>query len=480
MVATAAEQELKLSIKHELIRRGIFCEWLLHPEQKEVYHLTVELREQGETDPIVGAWSRKGGKTFTSMAIAFEFCNKIPNFQVFAFAPKKDQINRFLTPIAKELTALFPKDKQPTRKYSKWEFPNGSVIELLGADYQDGDTARGAFADMIIIDEAGFLTVSLEYLYKSIVLPMIQHTNGQVIILSTMPKSRDHEYIKYLEAAIEEKRGFKKNIYQLTQYNTNPKKIERIIKACGGKDSHAFRREYMCEAITDPEFQIIPEFDINLHAKTIDDLPTRPTHYQSYTVIDFGFKHYTGVIFGYYNFEEGMVIAERELLMRGKSTKELADAIKKNEEELWGDHIRATGVKPYRIGDNNSQLCHDLSKDHNLTVMAVKKKSLQAMVGALRANINTRYNISPDCVKLRNQLENGIWNDDRTKFEETGDGGHSDLIAALIYLNLSVKWHKNPFPATYLNPLHFLTKNGNKRGGDNHDAKVLFKPRRFK
>ena len=49
-------------------------------------------------------------------------------------------------------------------------FPNGSILTIAGTDGNNADNLRGAYAHLVIADEAGFMD-DLDYVIKSVLLP---------------------------------------------------------------------------------------------------------------------------------------------------------------------------------------------------------------------------------------------------------------------------------------------------------------------
>ena len=452
-----------LSTLRELIRRGIFCKVHLYPEQLEVYDKYNEAKDKNDYNLIMATFCRKSGKTYTTVSIAFEECIKNPGFSVFCIAPTREQIKLFIVPVVNEVLDFFPPDLRPQKIYNKWIFPNGSTFEVFGADYKDGDGLRGPKADLVIIDEAGFMKVDLEYFILSVVNPIIELKNGKIFMVSTPPKSIAHKYYNYAMQAEKEGRHIKRTIYEVTNYKDNPKKIEKIAKQSGGVDSIHFRREYLCEFITDPSARIIPEYNDSYHPSEEKYMPARPEKIQPYMCIDFGFKHNTGIIFGYFHPVLGKGVIEDELWLKGKSTGEIARLIKEKEYELYGDFLKKhPEIRMRRFGDNNHQLCYDLTKDHGVAIAPIRKISLDATVSSLRNRINSHYVIGHKCKALKFQLLNGIWDENRKKFEESAAMekdheeedmiGHNDNIAALMYLNRYIDWRQDLGTIKPINP----------------------------
>ena len=72
--------------------------------------------------------------------------------------------------------------------------PGGGTIEFLSLD--DPDNARGKTADLIIIDEAGFVP---EWAWYSVLRPMIADTGGKALIMGT-PKGRNWFWREHIAA----------------------------------------------------------------------------------------------------------------------------------------------------------------------------------------------------------------------------------------------------------------------------------------
>ena len=57
-----------------------------------------------------------------------------------------------------------------------------------------------------------------------------------------------------------------------------------------------------------------------------------------------------------------------------------------------------------------------------------------------------KIQIDPRCRQLVSQMKSAIWNRTRKGFERNSDG-HSDLVAALVYLVRLAPVRENPYPA---------------------------------
>jgi phage FluMu gp28-like protein len=167
---------------------------------------------------------------------------------------------------------------------TKVRFANGSEIVALPCG-RDGSTLRGYTADMVILDECGFIP---RVVIDSVIRPtMITRPNARLIMIST-PWMRDHPFY---EAMNKPELGFKTYTWPTSMNPKIPKeKLELERRTIGEYD---FNREYNA-LFLDDEFCYLPS---NLVLSCTDDYqlnsdPTQGVRYDGIYVIgtDFG-KH---------------------------------------------------------------------------------------------------------------------------------------------------------------------------------------------
>jgi hypothetical protein len=421
--------------------------WKLDSTQQELVRSYVDSKQ---LDIIVWACSRRLGKTHTLVTLAIETCLKKKGAIVKFVAPELKQIRSVVRPIFREILEDCPKHLRP--KFSTmdniYKFPNGSEIQLAGADGGNADSIRGGKADLCIIDEAGFVD-ELHYVVRSILLPTISTTRGRMILASTPPISPSHDFVDYME-----KENFR-NAFILKTVFDNPRlekdQLDAIIKQYGGMEDAEFQREYMCRIIKDQTRAIIPEFTADNKSKIVKDV-TRPVFFDSYEAMDIGGKDLTVVLFGYYDFQNDKVVIEDEIVIKGveMTTEILANEIKLKEAALWTNELGVQQAPYLRVSDNNNLiLLNDLrNPPHNINFIPTSKENLRGTINQVRIMIKSeKLVIHPRCTTLISHLENGVWNKQRTKFDQSGQFGHYDAIAALIYFVRNVNFNKNPYPA---------------------------------
>lgn len=440
-------------IQKELAYRGNL-NWLRHGGQKKLHKAFNDRPKQ----LFVANVARQFGKTYDWCLLCHETGIQKPNARIKYGAPFLRDLEEFIIPTFNAISLKLPKGVVPKRNKSgnKFVFPNGSEILLVGLD-TNPDKMRGTTNDLMVFDEAGF-TSDLDYIYNSVVIPSTTHRpDCPVVISSTPPLSPAHEFVNFCQRA--EKEG----CYGVFTIYDNPmltqKDIDRLAEACGGYDSTTFRREFLCEIITDLSVQIIPEWD----GKYVREVE-RDKYYQfyhRYTSMDIGVRHLTAGQLGYYDFRKGQLVIEDEWQLHGAevTTKNINEAVYRKEFELWGGV-----VAPYkRISDNNNLiLLQDLSSMHNMYFIATSKDTIEAMVNEVRLFIQAgKLIIHPRCKMTIGCLKYGVWDEkkaSRNVFAESKVYGHFDHLAALIYLIRNLDVSSNPVPKDFgIDPAtHFI------------------------
>ncbi len=430
----------KKQISDEYWRRGNLS-YLWHEGQKLInLAFTTALHQL-----FVCNVSRQFGKSYWAICIALMKAMSGRNLQIrYGTAFHKDLLT-FIIPAFTKILSHCPAHLRPKylRSGSKFVFPNGSEIHLVGLD-QNPDSLRGNTLDLIIIDEAAFVD-KLEYLYESVIIPATTHRpDCRIIMISTPPRSPTHVFVDFCLRAQRDGGYVVLNIYQnpmLTQATIN-----RLMKESGGEDSTTWKREYLCQFVADAALVIIPEWsDANISAAQEDPLVI---HYQRYVGMDLGTVDLTAAVFGYYDFMNATLYLEDELSMSGPqmTTDKLAAVLKDKEKELW------KGAKVFRrVADNNNPLLlNDLHLLHQLHFNPTSKDNLHAMINDLRVAVRAgRIKIHPRCQMTIQCLKHGIWNEKRTEFARSKALFHLDHLAALMYLWRNVDVVTNPIPPMY-------------------------------
>lgn len=437
----------------ELWRRGNLI-WLLDKNQKELYKLFHESEHQTQTWLL----ARRSGKTRTLCVLALEMCLRNPKAIVKFLSPTRLQVQTNIRPLIRELLETCPTELKPEFKTQDfiYYFPNGAEIQLAGSENKNVDKLRGGSSHIAIIDEAQDVS-DLDYAIKSVLLPTTLTTNGKVIMAGTPPKNMDHDFIGYIEDAIEQGILIKKTIYDNPRLT--PEQIEKIVAAYPLREkSIEFRREFMCELIKDESIAVIPEFTDELKAAIIKEWP-RPPYFDSYVTMDLGAIDLTAVVFGYYDFRSHKIIIEDELeadfSKKDMNIGKLTDLILAKEAALWTNPLTNEVKKPYmRTSDINLIVTQEIAvkSQNRIFFTPTKKDDKEAAINNMRALLGSgKIIINPRCKHLIRHLDNVKWASAKNKqtFGRSPDNGHYDFVDALIYFTRVVHYGKNPYPANY-------------------------------
>lgn len=405
--------------------------------------------------------SRRIGKTFLMLLDAFETGLQEMNARLPFAAPTQKQMKKIILPIAKEITLDAPTALRPIWKASDqhYIFPKtASELPISGCSNGHEENLRGTSAKKAYVDEAQSFKNNLIYVVKDILMPQLLTTNGSMVISGTSPKTPVHDFVKLIQEAK------LKGSYLTLPINAAgyPEDIiQRFMEEAGGDRSTTWRREYLCELVTDEESAIIPEWKAEF-----EYVPPRDEYLQFYVKhegMDIGGRRdRTVVLFGWYDFRRATLFIDQELGIAPKdmTTQAIADGVKRVEVDIFGEYpLKSIGPgSASRIADNNNEiLLRDLATLHKLSFAPTSKDTKEAMVNELRLWVKAgRVVVHPRCKETIGCLRYGIWNDKRNAFErfpEESDAhqllGHFDALDALIYMVRNVNTHANPIPQDY-------------------------------
>lgn len=431
-----------------------------------------EIKNGNEKLHVVNV-SRQFGKTFLEAVMACEIARKKNRARIKIATAFLSDLEEFVLPAFDAVLADCPPSLRP--KYngqkSKYIFPQtGAEIKLVGLDRKP-DGLRGSVVDLIMLDEAGYLS-DLDYQYKSVIVPSTTHRpDAKIIFFSTPPESLDHPFAIYCD-----QQKMSGNYSHATIYD-NPmltkKQIDDIIKIYGGADSIEFRREYLAELIVDKNKAIVPEWNDSFIQEMKSDDFTQ--YYHRYTAMDLGVRDFTAFLFGYYNFSTGQLFIQDEMQLHGEEvrTDNIKNVVVEKEKEHFGE------TKPrLRISDNNNlMLLQDLVSGHGLSFSPTSKDHLHAMVNELRVWVQRgRLIVHPRCKMLIGNLNNALWNNNRDAFTRSKIYKHWDHLATLIYMVRNIDQQTNPIPALYgMNRnSHFIKDGFENRNNNFADLKKAF------
>lgn len=440
----------------------------------EVGRLRYKLREHQETlHAFISDWrgdearkvvkcARRFGKSFGLCLYATEFALRNPGCQIRFAAPTEKALRKIVRPNMRVILSDCPEHLRPrwNTQDSCYVFPNGSEWHLAGTDKDNVEKLRGTGTDLAIIDEAGFHD-DLEYVVDDVLTPQLLDNGGRLVMISTPPRSPAHPFAaRFCPEAAAEESLFVRTIRDNT--HLKPHEVERYVKALGGWDSLATRRELLCEDVIDEESAVVPEF--NAHEAAIVQEPQVPTHFYPLVAMDVGFADWHAILFGFWDFLAAKLVVQDEVFLRRARTDEIAAAILAKEAELWPWAARelkrddASGLYDFepwrtdrlatlRFSDVDLRLIRDLDEIHGLKFAPTAKDDREAQINELRMFVKAeRIVIAPRCKMLIRHLKTATWNKARTDFERTKADGHFDGVPAIVYKLRNAPRAKNPFP----------------------------------
>jgi hypothetical protein len=401
--------------------------------------------------------SRRIGKTVFILESIFEVALRTPKGQARYAAPTKIMVENIINPTIDEIFLPdCPSDMRPVWKAQKgiWLFPNGFTLHIAGVNDGHADDLRGPWANIVAIDEAGFVN-DLGYVMKDVLMPQLLTTRGRMLVASSPAKTPAHQFTDVCLEAEAASAYIHATIYDALEGGhpaLTPEVIEEFAEEVGGKDTTTWQREYLARRVVDAESAIIPEFT-DLEAQLVEDFDrvdedgkTKfPEHYACYVVGDNGFVDIAFWLFIVHDFKRDLLLVQDEHVFQHATSADMRPVLLAKEHELW-----KTKVPEFRLADATAQTLaefvrHDLEEPY--PVGKAPNDDLDATVNGLRvATKRLKYRVHPRCRRLRLHLRNGIWNDAHTKFKRVPGYGHFDGIAALMYAERCIPRDINPYP----------------------------------
>ena len=427
----------------ELWYRGELS-WLLRKDQRIIY----DLIRRADGLKFCLYCSRRWGKSFTCILMAFEDAIRGGGWLLGFVAPTQLSLKRVYEPIVHQILKTCPSELKPkwNRDLGAYVFGNRSMLFMSGTDNKRYEGLRGMNLHRCYFDEPGSMS-DLSVIDSSIITPQTLTTKNDrqgvgVIFLGTPSATPAHDYFFIKERCKSDGNFVIKTIRD--NPTLDDATIEEYIEEAGGIESTACRREYFCEDVVDSENAVLPEFTDAKRDTLVQDFE-RPDSFQLYGALDPAFNDYTGYLLGYYDFKEGVYKVEAEAWFNKSGTKDIAASIKMLESRYFPNN------RVYcRVSDVEPILIYDLASEHQLEFVQTRKDNKQAQVNKVRTLISDdRLLIHPRCKNLIRQMRTAIWNVTRTKYERIESEGHFDLIDALVYLVRNVDEFENPYQASH-------------------------------
>ena len=445
---------------HDALWRRGELRWKLRPYQQEFYDAVWSFLRNPNPASLKFFIDnhRRYGKSFVFFLIAVEVglgksCREWPvvNRVIRLAAPTMLDLEEIYHPMSDDLFDDCPDDIRPEWKQTKgrghYLFPSTNAkVYLFGVDAKHYKKGRGKKCHLALVDEAGACDPGcaggIDHVVNSILMPQTFSIGGRLVMATTPPETPGHPSHSLKTQCQSAGTYFKRTLDQNRAF-FGESVVSDYERECGGRDTTAFRREYLCEWIVDAERAVVPEFEY--HAEAIVAPVPPPTYEQPTVAIDVGFEDLTAVLFGYWSFQTARLHIQAEVTIKRGRTDQVAEAIAAKERDLWGSNPNL--ATPCRWSDTDLRLIADLGELHGLGVTPTAKDDKEAQVNALRMLVKEeKLRIDPSCTALIGTLRTAVWNKARTSFERLREYGHADALDALIYLHRNVDRYSNPFP----------------------------------
>lgn len=449
----------------EAWRRGRL-RYKLRPHQASLHDFITTWRDDESRKVVKSA--RRFGKSFSLCLYATEFAIRHPGAQIRFAAPTEKALRKIIRPNMRVILSDCPERLRPrwNTQDGCYIFPNGSEWHLAGTDKDNAEKLRGTGTDLAIVDEAGFHD-DLEYVVDDILTPQLLDNGGRLVMISTPARTPAHPFTsRFCPEAEAEKSLFVRTIRDNT--HLKPHEVERYVKALGGWDSLATRRELLCEDVLDLSRAVLPEFVER--EKAIVREPPQCEFFIPLVSLDVGFEDLTAILFGYYDFKNALLVIQDEEYLKHARTDQIAVAIKAKEAALWpwaaqeieqerdGSWVfepwRQTRRAVQRFSDVDPRLIADLGDLHQLPFAATAKDNKEAAINALRIRCrDASLVIRPGCAQTIRHFKTALWHVTsrgmRSGFEHSENEGHFDGVDSGVYLNRNAPVHVNPYPPKY-------------------------------
>lgn len=416
---------------------------------------------------------RRYGKTRGMVTDAFEHCLSTPGARVPYAALTEVSCREFVFPEADALIATAPPELRPERVGHEIRFKNAARIIVYGCeDEGKADRLRGPRATRAYVDEAGFIDI-LFYVVNSVLNFQLLTTGGMMLLGCSPPKSAGHPFVKYVnDARAQDALVFARTI---DAPHIAPADVETLKKQLGGEDSIDWRREALCEILTDPTRAVIPEWTDVKKTVVVEEWE-RPPFALWFLAADLGYVDLTVVLALFYDFKKATLVCWDERVLVRPTSRDVQAAAEDLEREHGFDPVKRTADAPYivladlrtlqpvpRDADGNPlppRMNEKGQPEEERYWHVPGKDDLKAQVNNVRVCMREgSLRILKRCVTTIAHCETAIWNKQGTKFERsslerkvTADSsqveqtGHFDALAALIYGNREADKLTNPWP----------------------------------
>lgn len=273
--------------------------------------------------------------------------------------------------------------------------PNGSLIELKGADQPD--SLRGAGIEGVILDEYAFMKPDV---WEEIIRPMLLDSKGWAIFIST-PNGFNHFY----ELAEQAKDKNNWEYFHATTYDNPYIDEQELDEERAHTDPDTFAQEYLGE-FKKVKGLVYPKFNRDIHVVKTDHIPTEGTRYSG---IDFGFTNPTAMLFVIVDYDNNWFIYD-EVYQSGMTTEQGVNAYKQKTASQSFSGTVGDSAAAQEIANWNAM---------GVYVKPIDKKSdsIQAGIQLIQDRLVVQPNNKPRLF-VSEVCKNTIWEFETYRYEE--------------------------------------------------------------
>lgn len=365
----------------------VIIDYKPHPKQKEVHSDPSRFKALN--------WGRRTGKSTLAIHETFkQAINKKGRYWIISPTYKQSK-NIYWRSLINQLPL---EDIKRNETELIMTLPNGSLIELKGADQPD--SLRGAGIQGVILDEYAFMKPDV---WEEIIRPMLLDSKGWAIFIST-PNGFNHFY--ELSEVAKDKKNWE--YFHATTYDNPYIDKEELDQEREHTDPDTFAQEYLGE-FKKVKGLVYPTFSRDIHVVTSDAVPTDGTKYAG---IDFGFTNPTAMLFAIVDYDNNWYIYD-EVYETGMTTERGVNAYK---------HKTASQSFSGTVGDSAAAQEIANWNAQGVTVKPIEKKpdSIQAGIQLIQDRLVVQPNNKPRLF-VSEVCKNLIWEFETYRYDDKKD-----------------------------------------------------------
>lgn len=334
---------------------------------------------------------------------------KTPGLNMLYAGPSQKDTLEIVRPDFDDLVATCPKRIRPVLNESTGtiHYPTGSRLNLLGTGKKQKNSGRGRLIHYFFFDECGFAE-DPDYVINTVVMPSLIEADGYAILSSTIPVTPSHPFVRRVREA--EARHTLYSLSAKENPDVTPELYHEWAREAGGETTTMFRREYGCEIITEEKYAVIPE------AGRIQVAPADPAASIGGYGASINLDGLTVAVSGYASGNKVYITGEYSGFKLSPT-----------------DFARTFEAVPGVIYSHaKPELMETLRLQQRLRLVETSD-DLPSGLSRLRTSIQQgTLVIDPRCEMTLRHLRDAVWNEARTAWQSSGDGGKFDAVWAVI------------------------------------------------